>query len=135
MTIIPALLHASVLGLLTAAIPLKGIATAVALALPAQGGKDGIIADPDTRQAETAESLHVLGFTSDNELLLAESEGSFTQEEWNSVLDAGQRICTRSASRDGDDAAMDDVGVDSPSVKDFIRAAMAAKVSEDLQWK
>lgn len=128
----PALLHASVLGLLTAAIPLKGIATAVALALPVQGD---IIADPDTRQAETAESLHVLGFTSDNELLLAESEGSFTQEEWNSVLDAGQRICTRSASRDGDDATMGYSGVDSPSVKDFIRAAMEAKVAEDLQWK
>lgn len=119
------------LGLLTAAIPLKGIATAVALAIPTDGE---LIADPDTRQSETAESLHVLAFTSNSELLLAESQGTFTEKQWNKVLDAGQRICTQT-SKPGDDEDMAGSGIESASVRDFIRATMAAKVADDLHWK
>lgn len=131
--ILPALLHASILGLLTAAIPLKSIATAVTLAIPS--ADDGSIAvDPSTRDAETAKSVHVLGFTSGHELLLAESQGSFTVEDWDKILEAGQRVCCQPEGQDID-TAMAGSGLESASIKAFLRSAMETKIAGDLHWK
>lgn len=82
--ILPALLHASILGLLTAAVPLKAIAAAAVLAVSEDEAKH-IKADPTAAEADVASSLHVVGFTSDNELFLAESEGIFSPEDWSRV--------------------------------------------------
>jgi len=119
--------------LLTAAIPLKSIATATTLAIPSSD--DGsITVEPSARDAETANSLHVLGFTSGNELLLAESQGSFTVEEWDKVLEAGQRVCCQSQDQNFD-TAMAGSGLESASIKAFLRSAMETKIAGDLHWK
>ncbi|KAI6780201.1 Exosome complex component-like protein [Emericellopsis cladophorae] len=130
LTIIPALLHTSILGLLTAAIPLKTIATATVLAIPSES--DQIVVDPSAVQADKAKSLHVLGFTSGEDLLLSESEGAFTPEEWAKVLETGERICCQSA---GEDVAMEGGEAEGTSIRDFIRSVMETKVAKDLQWK
>lgn len=127
---IPALLHAAILGLLIAAVPLKTIATATLLAI--SEGSGDIIVGPTAVEASRATSVHAVGFTSDEELLLAESEGSFSPEEWGKVLREGERICCQQV---GEDTAMGDSGLESASIKDFIRAAMEAKVAADLHWK
>ncbi|EGX92017.1 ribosomal protein S5 domain 2-type fold domain containing protein [Cordyceps militaris CM01] len=134
LAIIPVLLHAAILSLLTGAIPLKTIATAVTLAVRgADGG--GIVADPSAREADTARSLHVLGFTADDELLLAESQGTFTVDEWAAVLAAGQEACGRAAPQGIDeDAAMADGG-EAASVRAFIRSVMETKIAADMSWK
>ncbi|RGP62482.1 hypothetical protein FLONG3_10211 [Fusarium longipes] len=131
--IIPALLHTAILGLLSAAIPLKTICAATLLAVPEEEGKD-IIVDPSAVDIDHAKSVHVLGFTSRDELLLSESEGAFTPDEWNKVLQLGQRICCEH-QQPGFDTAMSDDNVESPSMRQFIRSAMEAKVAEDLYWK
>ncbi|PHH87644.1 hypothetical protein CDD83_8600 [Cordyceps sp. RAO-2017] len=134
LTVIPALLHASILGLLSAAVPLKAIATAVTLAVRAEAGGDDILVDPSMPDADKARSVHVLAFTSEDELLLAESAGSFSAAEWDRVVDAGQSMCCR-----GRDPGLDtDMSSGAPamqSIKDFIRSIMEAKTSEDLHWK
>lgn len=124
---VPALLHAAVLGLLSAAIPLKTIATATTLAVGI-GGKEGIVVDPGVGEVDKARSIHVLGFTSYHELLLAECSGSFTVEEWDGVLEAGRSVCCDL----GPDMAG---GLQSQSIKAFIRSTMEAKVSAGLYWK
>ncbi|KYK55540.1 hypothetical protein DCS_07503 [Drechmeria coniospora] len=129
--IIPALLHAAVLALLTAAVPLKAIATATMLAI---GDKGSIMVDPAMEEADKAQSVHVLAFTSADELLLVESSGSFSVEEWNKILQAGQRACCQ-ASDAGGDMVMSGSGAESPSVRAFIRSVMEAKASTDLHWK
>jgi exosome complex component RRP46 len=134
LAIVPALLHASILSLLTAAIPLKGIATATTLAIPSSSDDGSITVEPSARDAETAKSLHVLGFTSGNELLLAESQGSFTVEEWDKVLEAGQRVCCQSQDQNFD-TTMAGGGLESASIKAFLRSAMETKIAGDLHWK
>ncbi|KAH6898820.1 ribosomal protein S5 domain 2-type protein [Thelonectria olida] len=130
--IIPALLHSAILGILTAAIPLKAIAAATLIAIPEEG-KDFII-DPTAVEAERAKSLHVLGFTSKDELLLSESEGSFSANEWTKVLELGQQVCYQH-QQTSFDTAMGGDNLESQSMKDFIRSVMQAQVAEDLHWK
>lgn len=138
LVIIPALLHAAILGLLTAAVPLKLLATATTLAIPA-AAEGRIVVEPSAVEASRARSVHALGFTSDDELLLAESEGAFSPEEWARVLEAGERVCCRT-SRDGGDERMEDGGdsggiTQSASVRDFIRSVTEGKLAEDLAWR
>ncbi|CAJ0546156.1 Ff.00g096290.m01.CDS01 [Fusarium sp. VM40] len=131
--IIPALLHTAILGLLTAAIPLKTIGAATLLAIPEEEGKD-IIVDPTAVDIDHAKSVHVLAFTSPDNLLLSESEGAFSPGEWAKVLEVGQRICCEH-QQPGFDTAMSGDDIESKSMRQFIRSAMETKVAEDLYWK
>ncbi|EFY88637.1 hypothetical protein MAC_05255 [Metarhizium acridum CQMa 102] len=132
LAIIPALFHAAILGLLTAAVPLKTIATATTLAIPA--GSGALIIDPSPEESAQARSLHALAFTSHDELLLAESSGSFSIEDWDRVLETGQRVCCRD-QESGLDAAMSGDGLESQSIRAFIRSVMETKTATDLNWK
>ncbi|CAM1507061.1 Fc.00g067020.m01.CDS01 [Cosmosporella sp. VM-42] len=131
--IIPALFHASMLSLLTAAIPLKAIAAATVLAIPEDEGKD-IIVDPSAVDADRAKSLHALSFTSQDELLFAESEGSFSVDEWTKILELGQRICCQQP-QSGVDTTMAGSSIESIGMKNFIRSVMETKVAADVYWK
>lgn len=127
---IPALLHAAILGLLSAAIPLKAIATATLIAM----GEAGPVVDPGMAEADRARSLHVLGFTSSDELLLTESIGSFSLGEWEQVLQTGQRVCCQGRDLDSD-TAMSTGASEFQNIRAFMRSVMEAKVSEDLYWQ
>ncbi|OAQ81765.1 ribosomal protein S5 domain-containing protein [Purpureocillium lilacinum] len=133
LAIIPALIHAAILGLLTAAVPLKTIATAVTLAIGPDEAS-GLVVDPTMVQVDNAKSVHVLGFTADDELLLAESYGSFSTEEWDQVLETGQRICCQGRSSELD-TDMTDGPAGSASIQRFIRSVMETKTGADLHWK
>ncbi|UNI20999.1 exosome non-catalytic core subunit rrp46 [Purpureocillium takamizusanense] len=133
LAIIPGLIHAAILGLLTAAVPLKTIATAVTLAIGPDDAA-GIVVDPTMVQVDNAKSVHVLGFTADDELLLAESSGSFSTVEWDQVLETGQRACCQGRSS-GQDTVMTDGMAGSASIRRFIRSVMETKTAADLYWK
>lgn len=84
--------------------------------------------------------MHVLAFTSDGSLLLAESQGDFTIGEWDDVYAAAQRICCESGRKAGLDMVMgddddDEDERDGPDMRQFLRSTMEAKVEADLHWK
>lgn len=113
--------------------PLKVIATATTLAIPTDGP---IIVDPSAVEISRAKSVHALGFTSGDDLLLAECEGEFSPDEWTQVLEAGEKVCCRtSRGEDGDVAMEGDDQLQSASVKDFIRSVMESKLAADLAWR
>lgn len=117
--------------------PLKLVATATTLAIPVS--EDGhIIVEPSAVEATRAKSVHALSFTSDDDLLLVESEGSFSPDEWAKVLEAGEQVCCRTSRDPGGDEMMKD-GSDgafqSASVRDFIRSVVEGKMAEDLAWR
>ncbi|PFH56243.1 hypothetical protein XA68_16846 [Ophiocordyceps unilateralis] len=131
LALVPALLHASILALLSAAVPLKAIAAAVSLAV---GADHGIIVDPGPADVDRAHSVHVLAFTSDDELLLAESAGSFSVAEWRSILETGQSVCCQ-CQEAGPDATMSAGVPESQGIRTLIRSVMEARSDEDLHWK
>lgn len=130
--IIPALLHAAILGLLSAAVPLKATSTSVTIALLSNDGSTKIVVDPSPREVSNARALHVLAFTSQDDLLLAESEGAFSLAEWDEVVATARDACCQRHN-----AGLDTImgKTQSTDMRHFIRSAMEAKVASDFQWK
>ncbi|OLN94245.1 Exosome complex component RRP46 [Colletotrichum chlorophyti] len=124
--LLPALFHSAVLGLLSAAVPMKGIATCIVLAVLDDGAK--IVPDPSPVEADQAKSLHVLGFTSQDDLLLAESEGVFTMAEWDRVVSIGPKVCGQQRRAEVD-TVMDEEGQYSTDMRQFFRTVMETKAT------
>jgi exosome complex component RRP46 len=93
--------------------------------------------DPSPRQLEEAQSVHLFAFSSLDGLLLAESEGDFSFDEWNKVLETARRICCGNGGKDADlDAVMGEGGAEvGTNLRHFVRAAAEARVADDLEWK
>ncbi|KAH8602696.1 hypothetical protein B0O99DRAFT_679685 [Bisporella sp. PMI_857] len=128
--ILPALLQTSILALLSASLPLAMVLTSVLLAITSEG----ILRNPTLQDIQKADSVHVLAFTSHGELLVAESEGTFTMEEWNGVYDVGRRICcdeTPSADSMQDNVLDEKDG----GMIMFVKSVLSEKVKQDLRWK
>jgi exosome complex component RRP46 len=115
---------------------MKTLLTATSLAVR-DDTASSITVDPSPAEARSSKSIHVLGFTSDKELLLAESEGAFTVEEWKQILTIGQRICCQRLDAKADvDARMADAETPEPaSIAAFMRSVMETKTAQDLHWK
>lgn len=127
--ILPALLQAAVLSLLSAAIPLSASLTATLLAI----SEDGTIRQtPSLPETMSAQSIHVLAFTSHGELLVIESQGSFTPAQWDEVSIQAEKICCGSTAADPD--AMVDEGEEDGMVQ-FVATVMEEKVAKDLAWR
>lgn len=77
----------------------------------------------------------MFAFTSQDELLLAESEGDFTMQDWDRAHAAAQRICCEPGKKSGIEMVLDDEKRDGPDMRHFLRSTMEAKVTADLHWK
>lgn len=127
--ILPALLQTAVLSLLSAAIPLSASLTATLLAISQDGT---IVRNPPTPEIQTAQSIHVLAFTSHGELLVNLSEGGFTMEQWEDVYAHAEKICCGTTETDPD--AMVDEG-ENAGMMQFVKTVMEEKVQKDLAWR
>jgi exosome complex component RRP46 len=112
--------------------PLSMTLTSVLLALTSDGTAKKILRNPTFIQSQSADSLHVLAFTSHGELLVAESERSFTIGDWNDIYEAGKAICCNDSEQAGDHEMND--GRDGGRQM-FVKSALQSKVAADLHWK
>jgi exosome complex component RRP46 len=134
--ILPALLQTAILALLSASIPLSETIASVLLALASDKNAQYVLRNPSLAELQSAESVHVLGFTSTGELLVAESEGSFTIDDWDKVYGAGKRLCCDDIETASDDEIMqDDISEEKGCEAMFIRSVVKEKVEADLHWK
>ncbi|KAH7035350.1 uncharacterized protein B0I36DRAFT_360735 [Microdochium trichocladiopsis] len=129
---LPALLQTAVLSLLSAGVPLTATVTPVSFSIKHSGSE--IVVNPSPRQVETAKSFHVFAFTSHDELILAESEGSFTTRQWDDLYNQARAYCCPSGPS-GTDIDMDDERSPDVDLKSFVRSTMQEKITEDLHWK
>lgn len=93
-----------------------------------------IIQNPTVDQIQGASSVHVLGFTSKGDLLVVESEGAFSTEEWDEVFEAGKEICC-GVSSDSTGMELDNSENGPGDMQFFVKSALQAKVESDLHWK
>ncbi|KAI8965999.1 hypothetical protein F5Y11DRAFT_343991 [Daldinia sp. FL1419] len=133
--ILPALLHTAVLSLLSGALPLTATLTSTSLAIVADGQSKRVILNPSPREIETSQSFHVFSFTSHDELILAESEGSFTMKEWDDAFALAQRQCCAPTTTGDGDTLMDDGSLPGVNMKQFTRSTLEEKITSDLHWK
>ncbi len=110
--------------------------TSVLLALTSDGTAKSIIRNPSLIQSQGADSIHVRAFTSRGDLLVAESEGSFTIGDWDEVYEAGRAVCCED-SKQTDDHEMQDEELDEKAggMVTFINSTLQAKIAADLHWK
>ncbi|KAI0515240.1 hypothetical protein F5B22DRAFT_193901 [Xylaria bambusicola] len=132
--VLPALLQTAILSLLSASLPMAATLTSTSLAIVSEDSHRRIVSNPTARQVEQSQSFHVLAFTSQNELILAESEGVFTMKEWNDVYRAAHEQCCTTTAIDDTDARMHEgpIGAD---LKRFVRSTIEQKTASDLYWK
>ncbi|KAJ5336402.1 Exoribonuclease [Penicillium brevicompactum] len=130
LTLLPALLHAGLLAMLSASIPLSMTFSAVLLGVTESGD---IIESPSPAAAKAAVSLHVLAISSKNHLLLNESRGRFDLDTWELVRARAQSICQGAANTDGD-VAMGE-GNNTASVNAFIRETAEDQIYSDYAHK
>lgn len=126
LSVLPALLQASILALLSASIPLSTTFTASSVAILATGD---LALDPTPAQLATASSAHVLAFSSHGDLLLNESQGAFTIDEWDAVYELAQRACCKRLQEEMDE---DRKHVD---MQTFVERVLGAKVESERGWK
>ena len=137
LAILPALLQTAVLALLSASMPLSATMTSILIALTSDGISRTIVPNPGLLEFQNADSVHVLAFTSHGELLLTESEGNFTMDDWDEVYEHARQICGDTGTL-ADKDAMKDEGFDdggNGSMMLFVKSVSRAKVESDLQWK
>lgn len=123
--ILPALLHSAVLTLLSASTP---IAKTLSSTILATNGKEGIIRNPTLIQIQEAKSIHAFAFSTFKELLLAESEGSFSIGEWEELYEIAEQLCCGVAEDDPTQEQMQ-------SMHQFIQSALREKIADEMRWK
>lgn len=125
---LPALLHAALLALLSAAIPLSMTYTSTILAVDSS---NKIIREPSLDDCAKAKSQHVLAFSSKGHLLLNESQGSFDFDTWDRVYEQALSICrgSKAAGQDGD------VSMEAKhNLENFVRETVEHKIASDYSW-
>ena len=130
--LLPALLQASILALLSTSLPLKMTLTSTLIAV----GLDGaLIHNPTTRQLSTSTSLHVTAFSSRGDLLVAESEGRFSIDVWEKVVGEARIACRGCASDDKDNGDVSMEPEDAASIEGFMKGVVGSKISADQRWR
>ncbi|KAI0194544.1 hypothetical protein F4808DRAFT_336824 [Astrocystis sublimbata] len=135
LSVLPALLQTAVLSLISASLPMTATLTSTSLASVTEDGRQHLVTNPTARQIEQSRSFHVLAFTSQNELILAESEGCFSIAEWDDVYSAAHRQCCTSVPTDDTDTLMDEGLPAGADLKRFVRSTVEQKTDSDLYWK
>lgn len=126
LSLLPALLQAAMLSLLSASIPLAMTFNAALLAVTSSGK---ILLDPEPKALVQAASTHVLAFSSHGDLILDESEGSFNIDLWDTVFEEAKRACCNAEEGDMDEDRQE------PTIQTFVERVVDAKVDKDRSWK
>jgi exosome complex component RRP46 len=81
-----------------------------------------------------ATSKHVFAFSSEGDMLVNESEGGFSLEEWNRAHDAALLVCVGMVEEDSDED-MDGVEVEGTGLGSVAKVAVRDCVVEGRRWK
>ena len=90
--------------------------------------------DSQLASIRAASSVHVMAFTSHGDLLVAESEGDFTLQDWEAVHDAAKAICCDDSNTSGD-MGDEGMGEKNGSLMMFVKSTLEDKIESDLHWK
>jgi exosome complex component RRP46 len=111
--------------LLTTAIPLAMTPIASIVAIAADGSVTLI---PSWHSIEQAASVHVFAYSTHDQLLLAESEGSFDLQTWERAAAATKEACLRPET--GDEERLET----QPPLESLLRTAMESKFRQSRNW-
>ncbi|KAH9871345.1 hypothetical protein IAQ61_005524, partial [Plenodomus lingam] len=150
LSILPHLLHTALLALLSASIPLSTTFTSVIIAIPSSPSSTSanFLIQPTANEllrAKPVRSTHVFAFSGKRKMLLSESEGTFSYEEWAEASELAENLCCGEEEEDeedeggiklGDDEAIEiDGPAHSQSLEKWLREVVRKKVEHEQRWK
>ncbi|KAL8683200.1 MAG: hypothetical protein Q9186_000812 [Xanthomendoza sp. 1 TL-2023] len=133
LSLLPALLQASIFALLSTSLPMTMTLTTTLIAVSPSGE---LLEEPSAKALREATSTHVLGFSSHGELLVAESEGAFDMHTWDQIHGKAEQLHRSRSTRDQNQT--DDVNMDSlepMSLEDSLTSVIQEKASREQRWK
>ena len=123
----------SVLALLSAQLPLLATLSSTLIAITPT--LEAVV-DPTPSQLADAQSLHVFAFSSHGDVILAESEGDFSLEDWERVYGLAETACSTPGSAhigDAEDEQMQTSDESTPAA--CLRQVIQTKIERDQLWK
>ncbi|KAF3042899.1 exosome non-catalytic core subunit rrp46 [Didymella heteroderae] len=142
LTLLPHLLHTAFLSLLSASIPLSTTLTSVLVAFPSSTTKSSTpLLTPTANEllrAKPIRSTHVFAFSGDRRLLLNESDGKFSYEEWEEACEMAEEICCKEEDQGGislGESMEVDGAVQSQNLEKWLREVVTRKVEYEQRWK
>lgn len=94
-----------------------------------------LIMQPSVKQINLASSIHVVAFSSHGDLLVVESEGEFTIDEWDKVHQNARLTCQ---GEERDESGSEDVSMKVADVSELgnvLKEAVERKVAKEQRWK
>ncbi|KAJ4984378.1 exosome complex subunit Rrp46 [Stagonosporopsis vannaccii] len=142
LTLLPHLLHTAFLSLLSASIPLSTTLTSILVAYPSSTTKiSTTLFSPTANEllrAKPIRSTHVFAFSGDRRLLLNESDGKFSYEEWEEACELAEEVCCKEEDEGGvslGDSMEVDGAVQSQNLEKWLREVVRKKVEHEQRWK
>ncbi|PVH97540.1 hypothetical protein DM02DRAFT_616490 [Periconia macrospinosa] len=136
LAILPHLLHTSLLALLSASIPLSTVLTAALVAIPSVSSSPLI--SPTANQllrAKPIRSAHVFAFSGEGKLLLNESDGVFSLQEWDEAAEAAEEVCCKEEGGVGLGEGMEVDGKEGDNLDAWLREVVMDKVKWETRWR
>ncbi|KAH7113858.1 hypothetical protein B0J11DRAFT_141638 [Dendryphion nanum] len=137
LTILPHLIHTALLALLSSSVPLRTVITSTVVAIPAKSSNPLLSPTAkDLFRANPIKSTHVFAFSGDANLVLNESDGVFTYEEWDEACEMALELCCREEP-DGGVALGGAMDVDgqSENLEQWLRQVVKKKVEIEQKWR
>lgn len=89
-------------------------------------------------RAKPIRSTHVFAFSGDRRLLLNESDGKFSYEEWEDAFEMAEEVCCKEEDQGGvslGDSMEVDGAVQSQNLEVWLRGVVKRKVEYEQRWK
>lgn len=127
--VLPALVNAAFLGLVDAGLPLQTTMSAALVGI--RNGET--VEEKEVLDLKTCQNVHAFAFTMHTEMVLAESSGAFTVQEWDDATDCAERICLEAMVPGGgeDDEMTDGVA----EKKAWLRHELEDRAHKAVAWR
>ncbi|KAF2678526.1 hypothetical protein K458DRAFT_376418 [Lentithecium fluviatile CBS 122367] len=140
LTLLPHILHTALLALLSASIPLSTVLTSTLIAIPSAPNARPATplvspTAPELLRAKPIRSVHVFAFAGDGRMLLNESDGVFSFEEWDEAAEAAEEVCCKEEGGVGLGEGVDVDGKEGTNLEIWLREVVKRKVELEQRWK
>lgn len=90
--------------------------------------------DPSVKEVHLASSIHVIAYSSQGDLLVIESEGSFSIDILEQVVETASQVCRgqMSESSNNVDVHMEEGAM---SLEDSMKMLVQTKIAKEQKWK